>query len=140
MTSTHDRRLAVLIHLGSYLGCVVPILGLVVPLGLWLTAPAKNRYVVAQGREWANFLLFLWISGLVLGLVGAVIFLAMLSWLGPHTEPTLGASLLAGALLGLPALLFFGFAVSQPAVAAYRCSRGEDYRYPLAFRVLKNPR
>lgn len=135
-----ERRSAILIHLGGYFGYILPILGLIVPLWIWLARGEKSKYVEAQGREWANFSIFTFLAMILLSAVGMLLFFSVVMWLGPHAEPAGSTVTILTLVFGLPALLFLGFVLSQPMLAAYRCSRGENFRYPLPFRILKNDR
>ena len=106
--SPSDERLwATLAHLGPIL------VGFLAPLVIWLVLRDRSRFVDDQGKEALNFQIFLTIVYVVGGittviLVGFVILLA--AWV---------------------MALVFGI---QGAIVA---SRGEHYRYPFTWRIIR---
>lgn len=110
--TTSDQNLIVFIHLGVLAGFIVPILGLVLPLVLWLTNRARPD-VERAGKEVANWLLFTAIASLVsLPFVFCYIGFLMLF--------AIAVAMLVCAIIG-----------------AVKASRGEFFSYPMPFRLIK---
>jgi hypothetical protein len=106
--SPSDERLwATLAHIGPVLTSFVA------PLLIWLVFRERSRFVDDQGKEALNFQIFLAIV-YVVGVITAVFVIGIFI-------------LLAGWILAI----VFGI---QGAIAA---NRGELYRYPLTWRVIK---
>jgi uncharacterized Tic20 family protein len=110
--TTSDQNLIVFIHLGVLAGFIVPILGLVLPLVLWLTNRARPD-IERAGKEVANWLLFTAIASLVsLPFVFCYIGFLMLF--------AIAVAMLVCAIIG-----------------AVKASRGEFFSYPMTFRLIK---
>ncbi len=104
--SSDDKNIAVLTHLGGIFFCIFP--GLIV----WLLKKDDSPYLADQAREALNFqitvlLAYLISWVLVFVLIGVVL---------------LGVVWLANIILSL--------------LAAIAVSKGEDYRYPFALRLI----
>lgn len=104
--SSDDKNIAVLTHLGGIFFCIFP--GLIV----WLLKKDDSPYLADQAREALNFqitvlLAYLISWVLVFVLIGVVL---------------LGVVWLANIILSL--------------LAAIAASKGENYRYPFALRLI----
>ena len=104
--SANDRNIAVLTHLGGI------FFGLIPALIVWLLKKEDSAFVGDQAREALNFQVTV-----LLGYVGAWI----LAWL------------LVGLVL-LP-LIYVGNLILC-IVAAVKVSKGENYQYPFALRLI----
>lgn len=107
-----DRTMAVLLHLSTFGGIVIPGLGLLLPLILWLTNRQRPA-IDAVGKEVMNYVILAVIATvasilLVLCLIGYVLLLAL-----------------------VVATIVF------PIIGAVKASNGEFFRYPLPFRILR---
>ena len=107
--SPSDERLwATLAHIGGI------VLGFIAPLVIWLVFRGRSRFVDDQAKEALNFQILLVIAAI-------------------------GFSIIAAVTLGIGGLLFLSFIVAlvfmiQGAIAA---NRGDLYRYPLNWRIIK---
>ena len=110
--TTSSSTIPVLIHLSLYAGIFVPYAGLVLPIVLWLTN-RQNPQAEINGKEVVNWIMFLTITGII-----SVIL----------------TILLIGYLFILILVLM---ALVCPILGAIKASRGELYRYPMFFRLLK---
>lgn len=104
--------MAVLLHLSTFGGIVIPGLGLLLPLILWLTNRQRPA-IDAVGKEVMNYVILAVIATvasvlLVLCLIGYVLLLAL-----------------------VVATIVF------PIIGAVKASNGEFFRYPLPFRILR---
>jgi uncharacterized Tic20 family protein len=99
-------------HLSVLSGVLIPMGGFFVPLILWLTNRGNPRYD-AQGKEVMNWVIFIGIYSIV----SAVLIIVLV-----------GVLLLA---LGAVAVLVFAI------LGALQASKGQFYRYPLPFRLIK---
>lgn len=107
--SPSDERLwATLAHIGGI------VFGFIAPLVIWLVFRGRSRFVDDQGKEALNFQILLVIAAI-------------------------GFSIITAVTLGIGGLLFLSFIVAlvfmiQGAIAA---NRGELYRYPFNWRIIK---
>ena len=112
-TRTEEQNLAVIIHLSLLLGILFPFAGYSATLILWLFKKDSSEYINEQGKEAVNFML----NVLVIG-----------------TAAMLLCVMLIGFLLILP-LVIVAFVL--PVIAAIKISKGEDYKYPWVYRLIK---
>jgi len=107
------RTTAVVAHLSTLAGLVVPFGSVIGPLAVWLTRRDRDRFIDQAGREALNF-------GISIAIYGAVVLVAALM------------------LVGIP-LLIIGMItwVVLASLAAVKASHGQAYRYPLTLRFLR---
>jgi uncharacterized Tic20 family protein len=104
--SANDKNIAVLTHLGGI------FFGLIPALIVWLLKKDDSAYIGAQAREALNFQITV--------LLGYIV-----AWV------------LAWILIGLALLpLIYIANLVLCIVAAVKVSKGEDYQYPLALRLI----
>ena len=125
--SSGDRNMAMLCHLISFVGIVLPFGNILGPLVVWLTQREKSSFVDEHGKESINFQLSLIVYSFV-----SVLLLIVSAIL---TVVVIGIFMLIIVGLLILALLVFSFIVI--IIAAVRASNGEEYRYPLSIRFLK---
>ena len=110
--ATQNSGLLVILHLSVLADILVPFLGIILPLALWLANRSKPD-VDMHGKEVMNWVIFVTIAGvsaLVLVLCG----------------------------VGLVLLVVLGLAVIVCAIlGAVKASKGELFRYPMPFRLIK---
>ena len=111
--SPNDRNWAVLCHVVSFVGFVVPLGNIIGPLLVWLLRRADSPFIDLHGKEAVNFQISLTIYVVLSGLLVLA---------------------LIGFLL-LPVVLVFGIVVV--IMAALRANAGLEYRYPMTIRLLK---
>jgi uncharacterized Tic20 family protein len=109
---SQGNTVPVLMHLSVLSGIIIPLGGLIVPLILWLVNRGIPRYD-AQGKEVMNWVIFLAIYGIVSGILSIV-------------------------LIGLLMLVVGAVAILVLAImGAVKSSKGEFFKYPLPFRLIK---
>ena len=96
-----DRQMGMFCHLGG-------IMGIVLPLVLWLTQKEKSAFMDEHGREAVNFQITMLIAH-VLGM----------------------------CTFGLLNILLFPLNILFCVLAGMAANRGEDYQYPLCIRFIK---
>lgn len=110
-----ERNLAMLAHLLSFAGFLVPGMNIVAPLLIWLNKREKSPFVAMHARESLNFQ------------ITVTIFVAV--WV-----------MLKVMLVGLLLLPFVPFVIIALLIivirAGLKASSGEEYRYPLCFRFI----
>jgi len=107
------RMWAMFLHLSVFLGYVVPIAGLLVPIIIWQTKKEDLPILDQHGKNLVN-----WIISFVL--YGAVFVL------------------LAFVVIGVPLLMLLGLlAIIFPIVAGIKANNGEVWKYPLSIAFLK---
>ena len=110
---TEEQNLAVIIHLSLLMGIIVPFGGYAATLVLWLLKKDNSSYIDQQGKEAVNFMLNVLIVG---------------------TAATLLCIMLIGFLLMIPLVIA---AFVMPVMAAIKISKGQDYKYPWVYRLIK---
>jgi len=104
--------MAVLLHLSSFGGIIVPGLGVILPLVLWLTNRQRPA-IDAVGKEVMNYTIVVLIAAVV-------------------------CVVLVLCLIGYLLLLALGVAtIVLPIIGAVKASNGQFFRYPLPFRILR---
>jgi uncharacterized protein len=111
--SAEDQNLAVIIHLSLLMGIIIPFGGYAATLVLWLLKKDNSPYIDEQGKEAVNFMLNILIVG---------------------TAATLLCVMLIGFLLMIPLVVA---AFVMPVMAAIKISKGQDYKYPWVYRLIK---
>jgi uncharacterized Tic20 family protein len=99
--SKDDKQMAMFCHLGG-------ILGIILPLVLWITQKEKSAFIDDQGKEAVNFGLTMMI-GHVLGI----------------------------CTFGILNLILLPIGLIFHIIAGMAAGRGEKYRYPMSIRFIK---
>lgn len=107
MTPADEKLWATLAHAGSIL------LGFVAPLVVWLIYKDRSAFVADQAKESLNFQIVMTI-GIVIGYITTLIFIGYLII----------------PVVGIANLIFC-------IMAAMAANRGETYRYPFNWRIVK---
>ncbi len=110
--SRDDRNLAVLSHLGAFVGYAVPFGNVLVPLVLWWLRREQSDFVTDNARESLNFQLTICIYAAI---CFALIFV------------------LIGIVLAVALAVF---QIVYVVLAALAARGGEVYRYPLTIRFV----
>jgi len=106
--------LAMFTHLSIVLGSIIPFLGIIVPVAVWITKRDSDELAVSCAKEAINFQISMLLWGLVL--VGLIL-LAFVA------HPAIYLAGLFGVVL-----VFAGLVL--PIVAAVKASGGDSYHYP----------
>jgi uncharacterized protein len=107
------RTTAVVAHLSTFAGLIVPFGSVIGPLAVWLTRRDRDPFIDQAGREALNF-------GITIALYGSLLLVAALM------------------LIGIPLLVVGVVAwVVLASVAAVKASQGQAYRYPLTLRLVR---
>jgi uncharacterized protein len=107
------RNTAVVAHLATFAGLVIPFGSVIGPLALWLTRRHRDPFIDQAGREALNF-------GISIAIYGSVLLVAALM------------------LVGIPFLIVGVVAwVVLASLAAVKASQGQLYRYPLTIRLVR---
>ncbi len=113
MDEKQEKTWAMLCHLGTFAGLIIPFGHIIAPLVIWLIKKEESPFVEDQGKESLNFQISLTIYFFV-------------------------ASILTFILIGfvlLPALAIF--AIIMVIIASVKANDGEKFRYPLCIRFIK---
>lgn len=110
--SKDDRNLAVLSHLGAFVGYAIPFGNVLVPLILWFMRKEHSVFVGDNARESLNF-------QLTICIYAAVCFVLLF--------------VLIGFVLAIGLAIF---QIVYVVLAALAAKRGEVYRYPLTIRFV----
>jgi uncharacterized Tic20 family protein len=115
------RNFAMLCHILSLAGLVIPFGNVIGPLVMWLVK-RDDPFVDEHGKESVNFQISVTIySVAIMVLMFVLIF----------------ASEIAFVLLILAMVVGFVLEIVVVVRAALKASRGESYRYPLSFRFIR---
>lgn len=112
-TNQQARNFAMLCHVLSLAGFVVPLGNVIGPLIMWLVKKDEFPFVDEQGKEAVNFN----ITVLIAAIVSAIL-----------------TVILIGILLLLAVVVTW---LVFTIIAAVKASGGEHYRYPLTLRLIK---
>jgi uncharacterized protein len=107
------RNTAVIAHLSTFAGLVLPFGSVIGPLAVWLTRRNEDPFIDDAGREALNF-------GISIAIYGLVMLVAALMLIG---IPFLIVGLVAWVVLA--------------SLAAAKASQGQGYRYPLTMRFVR---
>ena len=108
-----ERMWAMLCHLGTFSGFIIPFGHIIAPLVIWLIQKEEFPFVDDQGKESLNFQISMTIYYLVAGVL-TLIFIGFL--------------LLAGLVI---------FDIIIVIIASVKANDGEKFRYPLRIRFIK---
>lgn len=107
-----DKDYLILMHLSQYCSMVVPILGIVAPVVLWITNKDNDALVDASGRNILN-----WNISMLIYFV--VCWLLLFVFIGFLLFPILVVTMLV-----------------CPIIGAAKASNGEVWKYPLSIKFL----
>lgn len=107
------RNMAMLCHLSSFAGLLIPLANIFGPLLVWILKREQSPFIDDHGKESLNWQL----SATIYFIVCALLLLVVV-----------------GIVL-LPALFIFDLVVV--IIATVRASNGEPYRYPLSIRFIR---
>ena len=105
-----DKNYIVLMHLSQYAGLVIPMLGVIIPIILWVVNKDDDELVDIHGRNILNFNISLLIYFVICSLL-------MFLFIG-------------FALIFIPVILMIIF----PAIGAVKASNEEVWKYPFSFK------
>ena len=107
MVKSEERMLASILYVVSLF---FPIIG---PLVIWLLKKDESSFINYHGREYFNFFISYTVYSVISGILVFLIVGIFLLW-----------------ILGIMALVF-------TIIAAVKAYEGNEYRFPLVFRVIK---
>ncbi len=111
-TSEADKQYAMVIHLSQFAGYIIPAVGWVLPLLLWLVRRDSSPYIDTHGKIVMNWIL----SCIIYTLLG---------------------SMLIFLLIGIPLLIALGLcSIIFTIIGAVRASDGIVWAYPLSLPLL----
>ncbi|HDN83131.1 MAG TPA: DUF4870 domain-containing protein [Candidatus Altiarchaeales archaeon] len=120
MKITKDEKFMAAISHGSIILTVFTIIGIFIPLLIWLTQREKSKYVEFQAKQAFIYQLIVIAISLLLGLVGGIL-----------------AIVLVGFLILFGMLIFDIAAVAYGLYAAYKCYTTGTFEYALISDFLK---
>ncbi len=111
--SSRENNWAMACHLSAFLGYILPLGNVLGPLAVWLFKGKEFPRVQVQGKESLNFQISITLYFLVAGLLSVAV---------------IGYFLMV-------AISLFSFVVI--IIASVKARKQEQYRYPLAIRLIK---
>jgi hypothetical protein len=106
------RTWAMLCHIGTFAGYIIPFGHIIAPLVIWLIKKDESPFVDDQGKESLNFQISISIYAII-------------------------AALLTLVLIGVVLLIaLLTFDMVMVIIAAVKSNSGEKYRYPLCLRFI----
>lgn len=110
--TSEERQYAMFIHLSQLAGMVIPGLGWILPLVLWLTRRDSSAYIDANGK-------------------------IVMNWIISSFIYYIGAGILILLLIGIPLLFAIGIcSLIFTIIGAIRANEGIIWQYPLSIRFL----
>lgn len=110
--SASDKQYAMFIHLSQFAGLIIPGLGWILPLVLWLTRKDTSTFIDENGKIVMNWI----ISSLIYGI---------------------GAAILCLLLIGIPLLIGLGIcSLIFTIIGSIRASEGTLWPYPLSIKFI----
>ncbi|MEM9908248.1 MAG: DUF4870 domain-containing protein [Cyanobacteria bacterium P01_D01_bin.44] len=111
--SSDECSLAMVCHLLTFVGYMMPFGNVIAPLVLWLTKRETSQFIDVHGREVLNFQ----ISILIWSMVSLI---------------------LSCFLIGIPLLIAIAiFDIVVTIIGALEAQKGRYYRYPLTIRFIE---
>ncbi len=108
-----EKNFLLLLHLGQLAGLIVPYVGFILPVVMWLTNKDNNQNIDAHGR-------------------------IILNWLISATIYAIGAAILIFVIIGIPLLVAIGImSIVFPIMGAVKVNKGEMWKYPLSIKFFK---
>ncbi|MBY0145999.1 DUF4870 domain-containing protein [Neobacillus niacini] len=107
MVKSEERMLAAILYVVSLF---FPLIG---PLVIWLLKKDESSFINYHGREYFNFFISYTVYSVISGILVFLLVGIFLLW-----------------ILGIMALVF-------TIIAAVKAYEGNEYRFPLVFRVIK---
>ncbi len=113
MTESEESNWALLAHLGTFIGMLIPFGNILTPLLAWQVNKDKSEFVAYHGKEALNFKITMLIVYIICGLLCIV-------------------------LIGIPLLIIaFVLDVIWSIQGAIKAGRDEYFDYPYNFRLIK---
>ncbi|MCR8660426.1 DUF4870 domain-containing protein [Paenibacillus endoradicis] len=114
MNIKDERMWGMLVHIATFAGFIVPVVGSVLgPLVIWLIKRDQSYFVDRQGKEAVNFNI-----SMAIYIIGSYILMLI--------------------LIGYLTLIAAGITwIVCSIIAATKANNGEFYRYPLTIRFIK---
>lgn len=110
--SDAEKQYAMFIHISQFAGVIIPGLGWILPLVLWLTRKDTSSYIDANGK-------------------------IVMNWIISCFLYAIGASILIFILIGIPLLIALGVcSLVFTIIGAIRANEGILWAYPLSIKFL----
>ena len=110
--SDAEKQYAMFIHISQFAGVIIPGLGWILPLILWLTKKDTSSYIDANGK-------------------------IVMNWIISCFLYAIGASILIFVLIGIPLLIALGVcSLVFTIIGAIRANEGILWAYPLSIKFI----
>lgn len=109
----NEKSFLLLMHLGQFAGMIIPGLGFVLPIVMWVTNKEQSEKIDQQGKYITNWI----ISATIYAVASAILMIIVIGII----------SLIA---VGIAALVF-------PIIGAIKSNNGEVWKYPLSIQFIK---
>lgn len=110
--SDAEKQYAMFIHISQFAGVIIPGLGWILPLVLWLTRKDTSSYIDANGK-------------------------IVMNWIISCFLYAIGASILIFILIGIPLLIALGVcSLVFTIIGAIRANEGIIWAYPLSIKFI----
>ena len=110
--SDSEKQYAMFIHISQFAGVIIPGLGWILPLVLWLTKKDTSSYIDANGN-------------------------IVMNWIISCFLYAIGATILTFILIGIPLLIALGIcSLIFTIIGAIRANDGILWPYPLSIKFI----
>ncbi|PQJ32264.1 hypothetical protein BST92_10150 [Nonlabens arenilitoris] len=106
------NQFCMFMHLSQFAGYIVPLIGIVLPIVMWLTNKDQSHVVDQHGKHIVNWM----ISSFIYVIIGLIL-----------TCVIIGIPLLVG--LGILSIVF-------PIIGAVKAAEGSFYKYPITIKFI----
>ncbi|EAS19901.1 DUF4870 domain-containing protein [Nonlabens mediterrranea] len=106
------NQFCMFMHLSQFAGYLVPFVGIILPIVMWLTNKDQSRIVDQHGKDIVNWI----ISSFIYSIIGLI---------------------LTCAVIGIPLLI--GLAILTivfPIIGAVKAAEGSFYKYPITIKFI----
>ena len=130
---------AMMCHLSTFLGFILPGLSILAPLLIWGLKRDRDPLIRENGRNVINFVLSFWLYSFALLSACAFFFFLAVNQMSPIVSNytggffSIGIIFFYGSFVGVYGIIYLFFHLVLPLYGGLKAFNGEVYRYHLPF-------
>jgi uncharacterized Tic20 family protein len=148
MVTSHQKNLAIFIHLSTFSRFIFPFGNLIAPIVLWVANKDKSEFIDAHGKQAINFQFSILLYAVIIGtlcipffaftLFNHLDFLDFQAFEGININLTKPSPLFyIGGSIGLLAVFGFILEIIFIINASLKARDGQAYKYPFTIKFIK---